>query len=477
MGHVFERLQAILFEKTLSRYAKLLSKDFFTATTAKKFELYKNLLCAEVETIKELQNEEFEFVKKIQLLRLKKVLILAAQTKWWNDHFLQNKVAWKNIATFDELHTIPPITRHNIVDVEKKDLLLVDTEDPSLLWRSSSGSTTGTPVVWGLNKTILILNVLASLLIQLEKRGFSLSTNLNHKFCLHYNMFMTADKHAFKWFAQPDFHIPNHSSDRRKKTIELSLVIAQTQNLVLFTSPNELISLVDSFRDVGDRPHIPFIITVGSPLPPHVRDTTTQYFHSQIFSFYGAQETGPCAIECVNVKDAYHALSDRIILELLDEHNRPVKEGKAGLITVTCLDNTVMPLIRYQPGDWGVFISNSLCTCGNHFPLFKVLERTTDVVTFSNGERLSIVPILRFFNRPPYISFVRRFQIEQDRHDHIIVRLEVKKLLPETAIIRLHERIERVFKGKLQADVVQITNIAQENSKFRVFIPLKTPRP
>jgi phenylacetate-CoA ligase len=241
---------------------------------------------------------------------------------------------------------------------------------------------------------------------------------------------------------------------------------------VIITSPSELPFLVDTFKSRGLRPKIPFFMTVGAALNDNVRALAEDYFGSNIISWYGSQEIGPSAIECKEHKSFYHILSDRVVLEILDEEKRPVPNGASGEITVTCLDNTVMPLLRYQLGDIGVLHDGMLCTCKNTSPLLEILQRNTDVVRFSDGHSLSASFILNYFKREPFVRLVRRFQIRQDALDAVKIVFEVREPVPTADLEKLRQAIRAVYRHDIHVDTEETTFIVPEGKKFKVFVPL-----
>ena len=67
-------------------------------------------------------------------------------------------------------------------------------------------------------------------------------------------------------------------------------------------------------------------------------------------SSYGASEFLPMAWECAH--GHLHLNEDWLILEPVDEHQRPVPPGQPSCsVLLTNLANTVQPLIRYDLGD------------------------------------------------------------------------------------------------------------------------------
>jgi phenylacetate-CoA ligase len=100
---------------------------------------------------------------------------------------------------------------------------------------------------------------------------------------------------------------------------------------------------------------------------------------------YSANETGIIALQC-REGGRYHAQSETIFLELLGEDGAPCRPGETGRVVVTDLHNFVMPLIRYDIGDYAVWADG--CPCGRGLPaLARIAGRTRNMFVRPNGEK------------------------------------------------------------------------------------------
>ena len=79
---------------------------------------------------------------------------------------------------------------------------------------------------------------------------------------------------------------------------------------------------------------------------------------------------------------AQHLQPDLLIVELLDEHNQPVKTGEPGEVTITTLGIEGMPLLRYKTGDICAAYHDK-CGCGrNTLRLSPVIGRKKQMIKF-----------------------------------------------------------------------------------------------
>src|SRR3546814_9801972 len=67
----------------------------------------------------------------------------------------------------------------------------------------------------------------------------------------------------------------------------------------------------------------------------------------KIADLYSTQEAGYLALQCPE-HEHYHVQSEAVLLEVLDEEDRPCRPGEVGRVVVTPLTNFAMPMIRYR---------------------------------------------------------------------------------------------------------------------------------
>lgn len=168
--------------------------------------------------------------------------------------------------------------------------------------------------------------------------------------------------------------------------------------------------------------HPPKIVisTIG-PLTEGVRKKIESGMKCKVYNQYGSREVGAIACQCREQK-ALHTFPWWCYVEILDEKNNPVENGQEGNIVVTTLHNYSMPLIRYKIGDVAIAGGNK-CGCGrNTFLLKEVLGRTLGYFKKSDGSLThSHFIVQALFLR----DWIKRFQIIQDRIDHILIRVEL----------------------------------------------------
>ena len=122
----------------------------------------------------------------------------------------------------------------------------------------------------------------------------------------------------------------------------------------------------------------------------------------ELFSTYASTEMGAAFTECSAGKGGHHH-PELLIVELLDETNKPVKPGEPGELTVTTLGVEGMPLLRFKTGDICIAHTEA-CSCGrNTMRLSPILGRKQQMIKFK-GTSLYPPSLYDILNHVPYIK-------------------------------------------------------------------------
>lgn len=472
-----DTLLSFVYQNLIETYERFIPNRFLQSDEIPKgsleFKLYIQIINAYVYTLKRIEERGQPFAIKLQEKRLRKMLTIAKKSKWWASYFERNNIDVGKITTVFDLKNIPPINRPYLIDIPKEDLLTSSREDNLMDWRATSGSTTGTPFVWSQNRTTLIINMVAHFIKELECDGFSLEKNGLKNFHMTFNFPRGAALGPFRWFSNGDFFLRNDDKNLGEKIQEISDIITNLGGAVIQCTPSELKFLVNNLKDYNLRPPILGFLATGQPLEENIRLFVERYLGCRVILCYGAQEIGFLALECKKYHGFYHIFSERVVVEIINDKGTGVPNGTEGNITITCLDNTVMPLIRYQPGDIGALHYNMACECENKSPLLEIKGRDTDVIKFSNGSKRPVHRVLREFAKEPFLSNVRRFQVRQDKLDEVEVLLEVREHIAKKFIVALEKRLSLAYKVALTIHTKQTSVIHRDGPKFKVFVPLK----
>lgn len=142
---------------------------------------------------------------------------------------------------------------------------------------------------------------------------------------------------------------------------------------ILVTTPSNLLLLSRHLASENRRlTRLQQIMTISEVLNSDVRKLGEQVFQVPIIGIYSKNETGYLALQCP-VSNNYHIQSESVLLEILDNEDKPCEVGDTGRMIVTDLHNFAMPLIRYEIGDDAEV--GDVCECGRGLPVLKRIHR------------------------------------------------------------------------------------------------------
>lgn len=106
----------------------------------------------------------------------------------------------------------------------------------------------------------------------------------------------------------------------------------------------------------------------------------TAFSEATVLNNYCTTEGGEIAMSCP--MGHLHLNDDWILLEPVDEQNRPVPDGTVSSgVLITDLSNHIMPVIRYHLND-RICLSRDQCACGSTLPTLTIQGRNSDTLVF-----------------------------------------------------------------------------------------------
>jgi phenylacetate-CoA ligase len=174
-------------------------------------------------------------------------------------------------------------------------------------------------------------------------------------------------------------------------------------------------------------PSLKAALTASETLTPIHRVAVRDAFGIEIFDHYGQAEITCMLHECEQ-HDGMHVLDDYAVVELV-----PTSNPSRFRLIATNLQNTAMPLIRYDTGD---IVSGPLrsCKCGRSFLMVDAIEgRADENISHVRGYDIPPVNIYTFMSKQ---DNVRRFQVIQEIDGRIRVILDIRsESVPTVAVI------------------------------------------
>ena len=174
---------------------------------------------------------------------------------------------------------------------------------------------------------------------------------------------------------------------------QLANAMRAMDTVYLYSYPVNLDGLAQIFEARGDRlPSLRRIFSGSEVLEQSQRERLRRVFGVEISDNYGSTEAF-LAWECPS--GSYHVNAEHVIVEIVDESGWPVAPGKLGRVLVTTLHNRLMPLIRYEIGDYAI-AAQGPCRCGRTLPrIGEVAGRDINLFTGVHGKFYTPWPLFR----------------------------------------------------------------------------------
>jgi phenylacetate-coenzyme A ligase PaaK-like adenylate-forming protein len=228
------------------------------------------------------------------------------------------------------------------------------------------------------------------------------------------------------------------------------------------------------------KPELEQVVNISERLMPQARRHYAEVFGTPILNSYAMGECLFLTSGCPT-SPGMHVNADWAILEVVDENNQPVPDGRKGAkVLITNLANYVQPIIRYEIGDI-VTMATEPCGCGSNLPLVAGVEgRDSDVFWIPGDEGTRAISPAVFDTAIARVVDVREFQIVQEAADRFRIRIEP---LPGAEVDRgralniLREQLaEHGLDKRIEVELETVDRLAPEGgNKFKRVVTNEKP--
>ncbi len=236
---------------------------------------------------------------------------------------------------------------------------------------------------------------------------------------------------------------------------------------ILLTNPSVLQDLaMYCLREKIELPSLREVRTISEALPDGLRELCKEAWGAKLVDVYSSIELGYLAIQCPE-NEHYHIQSEGVLIEILDENNRPCSVGEVGKVVVTNLHNYATPLIRYELGDFAEV--GELCSCGRGLPVIKRIQgRYRGMITLPSGERSwPDVGLVKLQDIAP----IEQFQLVQKSLEDIEVKLVLPRPILEEEKQNLTALFHKTLRHPFNITFVQLDNIPRSpGGKYEEFV-------
>ncbi len=171
-----------------------------------------------------------------------------------------------------------------------------------------------------------------------------------------------------------------------------------------------------------------------------------------LFATYSSTEMGATFSECPYGCGG-HVHPELIIVEIIGEDNKPVKDGEVGEVVITTLGVEGMPLLRFRTGDISRKIVEQ-CKCGrNSYRLTPIVGRKNNMIKLK-GTTIYPPAINDVLDNTPYVvNYVVIVQNSYADTDEVIIKAGVS----DTPAIDIIKDLKDRFRSRIRvAPIVEI---------------------
>lgn len=405
-------------------------------------------------------------IKILQEQKLRELLVyLSEKSPYYKQLFLENNISISAIKTIEDLQYLPTTTKTNL-QLNNDDFFCVPMHE--IIDYATTSGTLGSPVTFGLTENDLerlAYNEAISFACAGIKKGdvVQLMTTMDRRFMAGLAYFLGLRKLG-AGVIRVGAGIPELQWDS----------ILKYQPKYLIAVPSFLLKLIEYAENNQinyQESSVERVICIGESLREQdlsqnlLASKITEKWDIKLYSTYASTEMSTAFTEC-SFQLGGHQHPELIITEILDDNDKPVKEGESGELTITTLGVEAMPLLRFKTGDI-VKLHTEPCQCGrNTVRVGPVVGRKQHMIKYK-GTTLyppAMHDLLTYFEN------VQQHVIEITSND-----LGTDEILIKIAVDHIDEllldQIKDHFRAKLRV-TPKIQVVSKEEISKIIFTPM-----
>ncbi len=334
-------------------------------------------------TIPEIETRSLEEIRQYQEKELKKLLAyLQLNSRFYASYFKRHRIDIRKINSFGDLLHIPPTTKE---DLQSHGPDFVCVNKSQIVDYITTSGTLGEPVIFAMTDNDLnrlaFNEYLGFRCAGLTSQDvFQLMTTIDRRFMAGLAYFLGS-----RMLKAAMIRVGNGIPELQWDSIQ------RFSPTTLVAVPSFLLNIIDYAEKNGINHHassVKKVVCIGDS----IRNTDFSYNtlgkkiserwpELKLYSTYASTEMATSFTECEYGVGGHHH-PDLIIVEFLDEHDKPVPPGIPGEVTITTLGVEGMPLLRFKTGDIST-AHDEPCRCGrNSIRLGPVIGRKKQMIKF-----------------------------------------------------------------------------------------------
>lgn len=306
---------------------------------------------------------------------------LKDHSPYYSKVFEQNGINTEEIRSIEDLSLIPVTTKDQIHRFNDDFICVPPSEIVDIV---TTSGTLGDPVKFVMTENDLnrlAYNECLSFLCTGASRDdiFQLMTTIDRRFMAGLAYFL-----GVRRLGAGIVRVGNGMPELQWDTIQ------RIKPSIVIAVPSFLLKLIEWAEEHGVDYHASSVkkaVCIGEPLrnPDFSLTTLAGKIHEkwdiELYSTYASTEMATAFTECQYGAGGHHH-PELIIVEFLDENDKPVPAGEQGEVTITTLGVEGMPLLRFKTGDVCYHYTEP-CTCGRTtMRLGPVIGRKMQMIKF-----------------------------------------------------------------------------------------------
>lgn len=192
----------------------------------------------------------------------------------------------------------------------------------------------------------------------------------------------------------------------------------------------------------------------------------------ELFATYSSTEMSATFSEC-QYGCGGHVHPELIIVEIIGEDNKPVKDGEVGEVVITTLGVEGMPLLRFRTGDMSSKVTEQ-CACGrNSYRLTPIVGRKNNMIKLK-GTTIYPPAINDVLDNTPYVvNYVVIVQNSFAGTDEVVVKVGVGSHQPFDVIKDLKDRFRSRIRVAPIVEILSPEDVAKINNPGSNRKPIK----
>lgn len=329
-----------------------------------------------------IEKSSIQEIKKFQEVKLRELLTyLETHSPFYQKLFKENNINIADIQSVEDLQKIPTTTKNDIQQ-NNDDFFCIPSNQ--IVDYSTTSGTLGDPVTFGLSDNDLerlAYNEAISFACAGIQKGdvVQMITTIDKRFMAGLAYFLGLRKMGAS-VVRMGPGVPELQWDS----------IFRYKPKYLITVPSFLLKMIDYAEKHGvdyKNSSVYGAVCIGESIKNQdftdniLSQKIKEKWDIKLFSTYASTEMSTAFTECEFQVGGHHH-PELIITEILDDNEKPVKEGESGELTITTLGVEAIPLLRFKTGDI-VKAHNEPCQCGrNTMRLGPVVGRKQQMIKY-----------------------------------------------------------------------------------------------